>query len=105
MQSIAPGAFYTEVKPSKQMPYIDKPTKMLGFDYLLLVGIHVKEEVAYKAVKALYGNKKQLVAGHGVYRGFAPNLMGKKGIGVDYHPRVGEILQGSRHLVAMPGPR
>ena len=86
VQSIAPGAFYTEVKPSKQMPYIDKPTKMLGFDYLLLVGIHVKEEVAYKAVKALYGNKKQLVAGHGVYRGFAPNLMGKKGIGVDYHP-------------------
>ena len=86
VQSIAPGAFYTEVKPSKQMPYIDKPTKMLGFDYLLLVGTHVKEEVAYKAVKALYGNKKQLVAGHGVYRGFAPKLMGKKGIGVDYHP-------------------
>ena len=56
------------------------------FDYLLLVGTHVKEEVAYKAVKALYGNKKQLVAGHGVYRGFAPKLMGKKGIGVDYHP-------------------
>ena len=86
VQSIAPGAFYTEVKPSKRMPYIDKPTKMLGFDYLLLVGTHVKEEVAYKAVKALYGNKKQLVAGHGVYRGFAPKLMGKKGIGVDYHP-------------------
>ena len=36
--------------------------------------------------RLLYGNKKGLVAGHGVLRGFSPKLMGKKGIGVDYHP-------------------
>ena len=84
--SIAPGAFYTAVKPSKRMPYIDKPTTMLGFDYLILVGAHVGDGIAYKAAKALYENKKALVAGHGVYRGFAPKSMGKKGIGVDYHP-------------------
>ena len=83
---IAPGAFYTVVKPVKRMPYIEKPTTMLGFDYLIIVGAKVADEVAYKSVKALYGNKKGLIAGHGVLRGFSPKLMGKKGIGVDYHP-------------------
>ncbi len=83
---IAPGAFYTVVKPAKRLPYIEKPTTMLGFDYLIIVGAKVADEVAYKSVKALYGNKKGLIAGHGVLRGFSPKLMGKKGIGVDYHP-------------------
>ncbi len=83
---IAPGAFYTVVKPVKRMPYVEKPTTMLGFDYLIIVGTKVADEIAYKSVKALYGNKKGLIAGHGVLRGFSPKLMGKKGIGVDYHP-------------------
>ena len=83
---IAPGAFYTVVKPVKRMPYVEKPTTMLGFDYLIIAGTHVSNSVAYKAVKALYANKKGLIAGHGVLRGFSPKLMGKKGIGVDYHP-------------------
>ncbi len=86
ISKIAPGSFYTVVKPVKRMPYIEKPTTMLGFDYLIIVGTKVADEIAYKSVKALYGNKKGLVAGHGVLRGFSPKLMGKKGIGVDYHP-------------------
>lgn len=83
---IAPGAFYTVVKPAKRMPYIEKPTTMIGFDYLIIIGSKVANEIAYKSVKALYGNKKGLIAGHGALRGFSPKLMGKKGIGVDYHP-------------------
>ncbi len=35
---IVPGVFYATVKPSKRMPYITKPVKMLGFDYLVIVG-------------------------------------------------------------------
>ena len=86
MREIAPGAFFTTVKPSKRMPYIEKPTVMVGFDYLLLVGKHVSDEVAYKAAKALYENKKALIAGNGVFRRFQPKQMAKKGVGVDYHP-------------------
>ena len=86
ISNIAPGAFYTVVKPTKRMPYIEKPTTMIGFDYLIIVGSKVANEIAYKSVKALYGNRKGLIAGHGVLRGFSPKLMGKKGIGVDYHP-------------------
>ena len=83
---VAPGAFYTLVKPTKRLPYIKKPTTMIGFDYLIIVGSKMADEIAYRSVKALYGNKKGSVAGHGVLRGFSPKLMGKKGIGVDYHP-------------------
>lgn len=86
LQEMAPGTYFTTVKPSKQLPYIEKPTTMLGFDYLLLGGKHVSEEVAYKSAKALYENKAALIEAHGVFRGFDPKLMAKPGVGVDYHP-------------------
>ena len=86
MQSIAPGAYYTTVKPSKRMPYITEPVKMIGFDYLVIAGAKVADAVAYKAAKALHRNKKALVAAHAVLRGFKPDLIAKKGLGVDFHP-------------------
>lgn len=86
MRAVAPGSFFATVKPSKRMPYIEKPTTMLGFDYLLLAGKHVSDEIAYKAAKALHDNKKALIAGHGVFRQFQPKQMAKEGVGVDYHP-------------------
>jgi len=86
IQSIAPGVFYTTVKPSKRWPYITKPVKMLGFDYLVIVGSGVKNEVAYKSAKAIHQNKKSLIAAHGVFRGYKPKLIAKKGLGVNFHP-------------------
>jgi TRAP transporter TAXI family solute receptor len=86
IQSIAPGVFYTTVKPSKRMPYITKAVKMLGFDYLVIVGSGVKNEVAYKSAKAIHQNKKSLIAAHGVFRGYKPKLIAKKGLGLNFHP-------------------
>lgn len=86
LRSIAPGVFYATVKPSKRMPYITEPVKMIGFDYLIIVGSKVNNEVAYKSAKALHLNKKALIAGHGVFRGFKPKLIAKKGLGVPFHP-------------------
>jgi TRAP transporter TAXI family solute receptor len=86
IQDIVPGVFYTTVKPSKRMPYITEPVKMLGFDYLIIVGAKVANEVAYKSAKALHLNKKALISGHGVFRGYKPKLIAKKGLGVAFHP-------------------
>ena len=86
IRSIVPGVFYTTVKPSKRMPYITKPVKMLGFDYLVIVGSMVSNEITYKAAKAIHLNKKSLVSAHGVFRGYKPKLIAKKGLGVDFHP-------------------
>ncbi|MDP6430537.1 MAG: TAXI family TRAP transporter solute-binding subunit [Rhodospirillales bacterium] len=86
LQKIAPAAYFTTVKPSKRMPYITKPVKMIGFDYLILTNSKVSDEVAYKAAKALHQNKKALIAAHGVFRGFKPKLINKKGLKVAFHP-------------------
>ncbi len=86
LRSIAPGSYYVTVKPSKRMPYITAPTKMIGFDYLIIAGAKVANEIAYKSAKALHQNKKALISGHGVFRGFKPDLIAKKGLGVAFHP-------------------
>ncbi len=86
LASIAPGAYYTVVKPSKRMPYITKPTTVVGFDFLILVGKHVPDDVAFKAAKALHDNKKQMIQGHGVFRAFDPSKMAKPSLSPAYHP-------------------
>ena len=86
IRDIVPGVFYTTVKPSKRMPYITKPVKMLGFDYLVIVGSKVSNEITYKAAKAIHLNKKALISAHGVFRGYEPKLIAKKGLGVPFHP-------------------
>ncbi len=86
LQKIAPAAYFTTVKPSKRMPYITEPVKMIGFDYVILTNAKVSDAVAYKAAKALHTNKKALIAAHGVFRGFKPGLINKKGLKIAYHP-------------------
>ena len=85
LQKMVPGAYFTTVKPSKRMPYITAPVKMLGFDYLIIAGAKVSNEIVYKAAKALHQNKKALIAAHGVFRRFSPKLIAKQGIGPQYH--------------------
>ena len=84
LKRIAPGAYFTTVKPSPRLPYITEPVKMIGFDYLILVGAKVPDEVAYKSAKALHTNKWALIGAHGVFRGFNPKLIAKK-LDLSYH--------------------
>jgi len=86
LQDIAPGAYFAAVQPAKQMPYITEPVNVLAYDYLILVGAGVSDDIAYKSAKALHQNKAALVAAHGVFRGFDPKLIAKQGLGVEYHP-------------------
>ena len=86
LQKIAPGAFFTTVKPTKRMPYITEPVNMIGFDYLILTNSKVPNDVAYKSAKALHQNKKALIAAHGAFRGYNPKLINKKGLKLNYHP-------------------
>lgn len=85
LQAVTPGAYFTTVKPSKRMPYITQPVKMVGFDYLVLVNANVSDDVVYKAVKAIHLNKKALAKAHGVLNGYNPKLISKSGFGVPYH--------------------
>lgn len=83
---LAPGAFFKVVKPSKRMPYIEQPTTMIAFDYMILINANVPDATAYAVAKAINGGKKSLVSSHGVFNGFKPDAMAVKDLGVDYHP-------------------
>jgi TRAP transporter TAXI family solute receptor len=83
---IAPGAFFSVVRPSRRISFIDKPTTVLGVDYLILIRSDVKSKLAYEAVKALYLNRRSLIARQQLFRGFQPTSMSKKGVGPPYHP-------------------
>ena len=81
VRRIAPGAFFSVVKPRRRLSYIDKPTTFLGVDFLILTGSGVRSSVVYETVKTLYLNRKSLIARHPLYRNFESKLIVKKGIG------------------------
>ena len=85
IRRIAPGAFFSVIKPRRQLSFLNKATTVLGVDYLILIGSGVQPEVAYETAKTLYLRRKDLIARHPLFRSFESKLMGKKGIGPAYH--------------------
>lgn len=86
LQEHVPGAYFDLVRPAKRMPAVRSPVTLLGFPYLLVVGAHVDDEVVYRTAKALYGARADLIATHGIFRGFSPDKMVVDTAGVPYHP-------------------
>ena len=78
-------AYVVEVKPSPAYAGVDVPTKLMAYDYLVTVGAHVKDDVAYKIAKAMYENKPKLVESLGAFRGFNPDLM-NRAMPATFHP-------------------
>jgi TRAP-type uncharacterized transport system substrate-binding protein len=85
IRRIAPGAFFSVVKPRRRLSFIDKPTTLLGVDYLILAGSGVRSSIAYETVKMLYLGRQNIITSHPLFRDFEPKLMAKKGIGPTYH--------------------
>lgn len=78
-------AYITEVKPGPAFAGVDTPTKLMAYDYLIAVGTHVKDDVAYKVAKAVYENKPKLVESLGAFRGFDPKAM-NRAMPAAFHP-------------------
>jgi len=69
--------YIKEVKPSPAYAGIDGPTKLLAYDYLIVVGAHVKDDAVYKIAKAVNENKAKLIESLGAFRGFDPAAMNR----------------------------
>ncbi|MBT3551117.1 MAG: TAXI family TRAP transporter solute-binding subunit [Rhodospirillaceae bacterium] len=66
---------------------VKKPTNFLHIHSLITAGTHVSNETAYKIVKAMFENKKDLVKGHPMFGGFFPGKrMATQFSSVQYHP-------------------
>ena len=85
MQRIMPYAYVTEVKPSPAFVGLDGPTRLMAYDYLVVVGAHVKDDTVYRIAKAMYENKPKLVESLRAFNGFNPDNM-HKAMPASFHP-------------------
>jgi len=85
MRKLVPQAYIGTTSPRKDNPGILAPTNVMAYDYLLLVGSHVKDDVVYQVVKALSTSKDQLVASYSGFADFDAASMSKD-LPVPYHP-------------------
>jgi hypothetical protein len=85
MRKLMPYAYVTEVKPSPAFAGLDGPTKLMAYDYLVVVGAHVKDDAVYRIAKAMYENKPKLVESLRAFNSFDPDNM-HKAMPASFHP-------------------
>jgi len=85
MQKVLPEAYIITVQPSAALAGIVGPTKTMAYDYVMIVGKHVKNAMVAQVVETLAANKALLVENFGGFRGFEAGSMAKR-LPVEYHP-------------------
>jgi TRAP transporter TAXI family solute receptor len=85
MQKIMPYAYVKVVNPSPAFAGVVGPTKLMAYDYLVVAGAHVKDDVVYRVAKAMYENKPKLVESLRAFGGFNPDDMHKT-MPAPFHP-------------------
>ena len=77
MRKIVPYAYVNEVQPGPAYAGVVGPTRLMAYDYLVLAGAHVKDEVAYRVAKAIHDHKPMLVESLRAFAAFDPETMYK----------------------------
>ena len=85
MKKIMPYAYIKLVNPSPAFVGLDGPTKLMGYDYLVAVGAHVKDDTVYKIAKAMYENKPKLAESLKAFNGWDPQSISKD-MPAPFHP-------------------
>lgn len=85
MKKIYPYAYVNEVQPRPGFAGINVPTRLMAYDYLVVSGAHVKDDVAYRVARALNAHKDKLVASLAAFNDFNPATMHKP-VPAPYHP-------------------
>ncbi|OGA19714.1 MAG: hypothetical protein A3H32_20125 [Betaproteobacteria bacterium RIFCSPLOWO2_02_FULL_63_19] len=75
MKAHVAAATIKVVKPGPNFPGVEGPTSVLMLPFLLMSSTKTPDDVVYKVVKAIHGNKKNLVAALGAFRAFDPKEM------------------------------
>ena len=77
MRRIIPYAYIEEIQPGPAYAGVVAPTKLMGYDYVVLAGTHVKDDVAYRIAKTLHEQKPRLVESLRAFQAFDPQKMHK----------------------------
>jgi TRAP transporter TAXI family solute receptor len=92
MQKVMPYSYVTLVNPSPAFAGLAGPTKLMAYDYLVVAGSHVKDDVAHRIAKAMHENKPKLVESLRAFNGFDPNNMSKP-MPAPFHPGAVKFYQ------------
>ena len=85
MRKVFAGARTQVFNPSPAFTGIRKPTRLFVYSNFLVASKHVPDDVVYKAVKAIHGNKPMLVQSSVVMKSFDPDFMAEANP-VPFHP-------------------
>ena len=85
VQALMPGAYLHDVAASEALAGLDKPTRVMAYDYMLFTNASVPDEAVGKIAKAIYENADALKATSPVWDDFNPDDLGKKA-DIPYHP-------------------
>lgn len=91
MKKVLPEGYVFEVKPRPGLAGVAAPTKTLAYDYVLVAGTHVKEEVVLHVLEAMAANKPMLAASFGGFNAFNPERMSKR-VETEYHAGAQKFL-------------
>jgi len=80
----AAAGLCSRVKPRPGLAGVAAPTKVLAYDYVLVAGKHVKDEMVFRLLSAMYENKDILVSSFAGFNAFDPERMSKR-IEAEYH--------------------
>jgi len=86
MKAIFPYGYAAVQKPRPGLAGVTEPTAALAYDNLLLTSTNAKDDVVYKAVKAIYENQPELAASFAPFRAFDVKQMHKTDIPGEFHP-------------------
>lgn len=81
----APLAYISVAQPGPHAASVPEPTPVLTYDYMFIASAHTPDDVVYKVVKALHGDKQDLAASFAAFRDFDPDHMAKS-FPVPFHP-------------------
>lgn len=92
MTDILPGVEVQTIPASPKLAGMGEATRMMTFDYTLFAGKGVSDDVVYKVAKAMFENRKDLVAASPLWNSFNPETMGRTK-GIEYHPGAIKLLK------------
>jgi len=91
MKKVLPQGYVYEVKPRPGLAGVAAPTKALAYDYVLVAGKHVKDEIVFRLLSAMAENKAILAASFGGFNDFDPARMSKP-MEAEYHSGAQKFL-------------
>lgn len=85
MKKFMPHAYAFKLKPGV-IPGAEGEISIMSYDLLLVAAAQTKDDIVYKAVKAMHEGRDKLIAVTPVFRNFQPAGMYANYEGVIYHP-------------------